>query len=384
MLNFLTNTLTANQTYNSRFSLSKRTIFEKSSPKRRFRSNLANVLIYKKVVSSKDGYHNVISNEILVDSIYQFGRLKTTYHRNGKDIWLIMVSHYSNKYYSYLVSQDTIILKSVSQLGPEIDPFKEGFFLQAAFSTKNDMMAFNSLVGLMLYDFDDETGELSNYRNYPIPSVGAYSGQCFSPSDRYVYAGNGERIYQIDITSDPDDPEIYDYGYQFITGANGWPISVGNMMTGPDCRIYISAGSATNYMHVVHYPDRQGADAELEKHIPLPMRMKQHFPQVPNLFPTCDSSISWGIHTSVLEPTDPQDPIVMYPNPATTEVQLTLPLTSSGRLTVYNMMGNPIIEMDKSPGIGNLHIDTTEWYSGSYVVVYESKDGSYRGMLQKI
>ena len=86
----------------------------------------------------------------------------------------------------------------------------------------------------------------------------------------------------------------------------------------------------------------------------------------------------------MLEPTDLQDPIVMYPNPATSDVQLTLPLTSSGRLTVYNMMGNPIIEMDKSPGIGNLHIDTTEWYSGSYVVVYESKDGSYRWMLQRI
>ena len=99
------------------------------------------------------------------------------------------------------------------------------------------MIAFNSKIGVHLYDFDNETGNLSNYRKIEYPDQeNVAKGLCFSPSSRFIYVNTAEEIYQIDL-QEMDDPYFIKYYRTFDDG--GWPVGLGMMFPGPDCRIYI-------------------------------------------------------------------------------------------------------------------------------------------------
>ena len=193
------------------------------------------------------------------------------------------------------------------------------------------------------------------------------SGLCFSPSDRFVYVSNAERIFQIELSSDPDNPDMFDYGFQWIPGPNGFPIGIGNMMTGPDCRIYISSGTTTNFMHVIHFPDRKADDAELQKHIPVPMRIDNEFPMIPNIFSSCDNTIAFDINTSVLEPVDFENPLVLYPNPATDRTTLRVDPALEGFVEIFDVLGNSVLKVEKSKGERDITIDLNSIDVGGYL-----------------
>ena len=330
---------------------------------------------------SRSGF---VSKRTLLDSIYTGGRFFMNPLNLNGDFIIIVIPYHSNSFEAYKMEEDSFALMSRSTLGPEINTFINGDFRQVAFSTAGDMIAINNdSLGLMVYDFDKVSGILSNYRAYQYPTANP-RGLCFSPSDEYVYVSNGEHIFQIDITTDPDDPEIFDYGHQRITGANGWPIGVGNMQTGPDCRIYVAPSSSTNYMHVIHNPDEQGAGAGLEKHIELPMRVGNSFTNVPNLFSSCDSTIAWEITTSVVDVADSVSDIYIYPNPSAYTTIVSLPVGSSGKLYVYDVMGQLVYTYDKDNGSSEVLIDISDWDTGTYQVMYYSKHGVMQGRMVKM
>jgi len=346
-----------------------------------------------KGITESGGHYRVTSDRTIIDSVLMFGKLKTTYHANGEDIWVIATPHNSNEFISYLVREDTIIRSVPQVLGPVLEPFTYGRIRQVTFSSHNDMMAFNSIEGLLVYDYDDSTGLISNYRCYKYPTLVSDSinriarGVCFSPSDEFVYVNNGERIFQIKVDSDPDKPEFHDYDFQRIAGSNGTPIGIGNMLVGPDCKIYVSCATTTFYMHVIHRPDRQGAAAELQKHIPVPMRIYHNFPFIPNLASSCDSSIEWDIHTSVLEPLGSEadkQPLILYPNPAITQSTLVMAPESEGTVQVRDLYGRLFCKRWKYKGDRELTMDVSDWDKGSYIITFGSRDGEYVGKLVKL
>ena len=332
--------------------------------------------------SQEAGYE--LNRKILLEGLFELGKLKTTYHANGEDIWVIMNPHSTDTLLSYLLVDDTLSLESTSVLGPELIPKQSeaGFYSNLAFSSKNDMMAFVSPVGINVYDFDDETGAFTDYRNFEIPYF-SFSGVCFSPSDRFLYAGNSDNLYQVDLESDRENPSIYDYGSIFTTELDefGWPVAVGNMVTGPDCRIYISAGSTINFMHVIHNPEGLEEEARLEKYIPLPKLFFFDFPTAPNLFPHCDPSIEFGIKTSVLEPVNVEHPMVVFPNPASDQTSINVHPDYAGRLYVYDMQGRLVQEDAVSENTSNHTLSVQGWLSGLYVLRYESEQGVFVGKL---
>jgi len=247
---------------------------------------------------------------------------------------------------------------------------------------ENDMMTMVSPVGIMLYDFDDESGAFTDYRNFEIPYF-SFSGVCFSPSDRFLYVGNADNLYQVDLDSDRENPIIHDYGSIFTTDIDpvGWGIGVGNMVTGPDCRIYISAGGTTNFMHVIHNPEGEGEAAELEKYIPIPNLFFFDFPTTPNLFPHCDPNIAFDIKTSVLKPIETAYPMVVFPNPASAHTTINIDPNYAGQLFVYDMHGRLMLQ-DAIPQNTYKHqVDLFKWTAGMYLLRYESEQGVYVGKL---
>ncbi len=292
----------------------------------------------------------VVSKTVLLDSIYSPGRIIMNPLNIEGDFIIVINAFRSNRFETYKMENDKFTLLKKSIIGPEINTSTEGDFTQVAFSTTGDMIAINNdSFGLMVYDFNKVSGSLSNYRAFQYPTRNP-EGLCFSPSNQYVYVSNGEHIFQIDITTDPDNPDIHDYGNQYIAGPNGWPIGIGSMLTGPDCRIYIAPSSTTNYMHVIHNPDEQGEGAGLEKHIELPMRVGNSFTNVPNLFSTCDSTIEWEITTSIVDVADNVSDIYIYPNPSAYTTTVSLPTGGSGKLYVYDIMGQLVYSFDRESG----------------------------------
>ena len=346
--------------------------------------DLIGLPITNKVYCTDFEESGVVSKRILLDSIYTGGRFFMNPLNIEGDFIIIVIPYHSNSFMAYKMEEDIFTFMAKSSIGPEINTFTNGDFTQVAISSAGHMIAINNdSLGLMVYDFDQATGQLSNYRAYRYP-VRNGRGLCFSPSDQYVYVSNGEHIFQIDITTDPDDPDIYDYGNQYIAGPTGWPIGVGGMLTGPDCNIYVAPSSSTNYMHVIHNPDEQGAGAGLEKHIQLPMRVSHDFPNVPNLFSSCDSTIAWEITTSVVDVADNVSDIYIYPNPSAYTTIVSLPVGSSGKLYVYDVMGQLVHIHDKESGSSEVVIDMSDWDTGTYQVMYYSKDGVMQGRMVKM
>lgn len=130
-------------------------------------------------------------------------------------------------------------------------------------------MAFVDYVyGLVLYDFDRATGELSNRRDYyrpfdPEEEVWLLSlGVEFSSNSKYLYFSTEDYIFQIptdalDLVSEADT-------VAYVEDYRGKASGFGPMQRGPDCRIYISNGNFLySVMHVINYPNRPADECEL-------------------------------------------------------------------------------------------------------------------------
>ena len=328
----------------------------------------------------------VMSKKILLDSIYTGGRFFLKPLGLEGDFILIVIPYHTNIFETYKMENDSFSLLQKNTVGPEINTFTEGDFSQVAFSSAGDMIAINNdKYGLMLYNFDIDSGVISNHRSYSYSTTSVISGLCFSPSDQYVYVTNGEHIYQIDIMTSPEDPLIHDYGNQYIPAPDGWPIGIGAMLTGPDCRIYVAPRSTTNYMHVIHNPDEQGEGAGLEKQIELPMKVYHDFPNVPNLFATCDSTIAWEITSAIDELSISVDTeLHIYPNPTASSITIELDMSSAGTIRVYDVMGALVYDYTKEKGVHSIDIDMSDCETGTYHVMYHTVGGIVQSRVVKM
>ncbi|MBL0082223.1 MAG: hypothetical protein IPP37_07225 [Saprospiraceae bacterium] len=57
---------------------------------------------------------------------------------------------------------------------------------------------FTTENGLNLFDFDGETGELSNQKLLMIPHRRVFTGLEFSPNSRFIYISAHDSLFQID------------------------------------------------------------------------------------------------------------------------------------------------------------------------------------------
>ena len=138
---------------------------------------------------------------------------------------------------------------------------------QTAYPHDARTFGINSKVhGAMRYDFNKETGEISNYRNfkYPLLDNGTAKGLAFSPSGQFLYLTAERNLFQMDLQDpDPEASTVLVANVNLIDETN-WPIGVGYLQYGPDCRLYVSPGSTTFYIYVVYRLDLKAPDCMFE------------------------------------------------------------------------------------------------------------------------
>jgi len=250
----------------------------------------------------------------------------TSVPNKSKDKWWILIPlHNSNEFTKYQIGRDTVIEYPSQKIGIVLKALDMGVG-QAQYSPNAKMFAINTEKhGVLLYDFNNETGKLSNFRKISYPnSENVASGLCFSPNGRFIYVTTAENVYQIDVEN---ENEIFHVGHYRSFDDYNWPVGLGVIFSGPDCRLYVSPGSTSYFLHVILNPNEKGGNCNfIERAIDLPSAVPHDLPNIPQYryITGCDTSIVFPFETSVLDEVLDKLDFKIFPNPSFDYIEVVL------------------------------------------------------------
>ena len=300
-------------------------------------------------------------------------------HANGMDWWLFFPQYQTNSYFKFLVQADTVLLFDTQAIGP-IVPFGGGTVLK--FSPDGTKLArFSREQGILLWDFDRQTGMLSNTRQWLIPDSTHTFIACgeFSPDSRFIYIDNTWHLWQVDTwESDLQEGATLIADYDGFLWNDFFSTGFQFMVIGPDCKIYMSTNGTTPFLHVIHHPDLPGTACGFEQRgVKLPATNGKCLPNMVNYRldtgPVCDSTLS----TSFFLPVKAEVRLLeVRPNPARGQFQVTLPdFGSGGTLTVIDIAGREVAHL---PWTGEtMNVICTGWTPGLFFLNLYDPQGRY-------
>ncbi|MES2779543.1 MAG: T9SS type A sorting domain-containing protein, partial [Bacteroidota bacterium] len=177
-----------------------------------------------------------------------------TKHKNDTDYWLVVHKHYTQSFYAYKISTAGISKPVISSIGSY---HGGGLFDGAATAigqikiapdgkriglVNSNMDVGNDKALLEVFNFDNETGVISNYVNltsmiYPI-FFGFYGGYgfTFSPNSQNIYVSTRVGILQF---------HLYGETWSYVNKINPMELNpTGGMQLAPNGKIYIAKGEA--------------------------------------------------------------------------------------------------------------------------------------------
>ncbi|MBK8623641.1 MAG: T9SS type A sorting domain-containing protein [Saprospiraceae bacterium] len=301
------------------------------------------------------------SNELALIS------LQACKHQNGRDWWILFWERHRPEYHVLLLDENGPRYSHSANIG-SVGPSSIG---QACFSPDGSQYIwFDHTKGLVLYDFDRETGTLSRPRHKIILPYYQYGdgGVSFSPSGRFVYLSARQELFQLD-TWEEDFEQAFTLidTIHFVTYV-GIPLDFSNSMLAPDCKIYISTSFTWFFYHVIHHPDEKGAGCGLKK-MDLELPWPNSNSAVPNMVhyrmdeeEICDRSL-----TSLFpEEWYQSKKVKIYPNPAYDRLHI----EAEGDVTInmINIAGETVV---RTSVIDKSSIDISTLPAGVYFVRIE-------------
>jgi|GEM_PF-673133 len=166
-------------------------------------------------------------------------------HANGIDYWIITHKLNTDSFYVYHLTPQGITGLMKSKIGP-VTPDYAGA-LKA--STNGERLVYSGLNFTALFNFNNQTGLISNYVNLGVASYSC----CFSPNCELLYVANGvnRKIFQFDLIQHDIVSSAIIVGTTVSTGFGG-------MQLGPDDRIYIARFVTSSYLGVIQNPNIKG------------------------------------------------------------------------------------------------------------------------------
>ncbi len=183
-------------------------------------------------------------------------KIAVTHHANGVDYWVVVHEWYTNKFYSYLVTdqgvQMTPVISSVGSVHNGSGSNTQGQMKISPDGTKL-VYCSESMMKNELFNFNNATGVVSN-----VISLPAYSSQYgveFSPDGSKIYfaSWNGGAIYQYNVLT-----TAWTLIQPIATDANG------ALQLGPDGKIYVERRFSGTHLGVIHAPNLSPNDCDYE------------------------------------------------------------------------------------------------------------------------
>ena len=280
-------------------------------------------------------------------------------HANGIDWWLVnpawKVGGDDNRLITHLITKDGVKEPIIQAIGKKV---KQNVYAtpQSCFSPDGSKyVRYDNSDGVHYYEFNRANGIFSNPKFFPTNDKEAHQcGATFAPNSRFLYISGYEKVYQIDTDAKDwsnaiDTVAIWD-GYN----NKGFSSRFSYMMLAPDCKIYIFPTGTIPYIATINFPNRKGKQCKVGQHIKLISHTDNAPPNYPNFrlgklgepFSPCDSTINPTISGITAEINITDNPIVanLYPNPATTDINLDLfgyiNQYKKGIFNLYDTQGN--------------------------------------------
>ena len=306
-------------------------------------------------------------NILLVNDSLIPGHMTACKHANGRDWWVICPQFHSGNVYKFLLTpsglqgpfiQDLITWRDI---GPG----------QALFNQQGTKFAhYNPYEDLDIWDFDRCTGDFTNQVHIGINDTAYAAGAAFSPSGRYLYLSSMNYIYQFDLAASNIDSSRVTVGVYDGFRTYGFYANFYLMSLAPDGKIYTNCGNSTTVLHVINYPDSAGLACGFCQHcLDLTFFNAFTIPNFPNYFlgaeggTVCDS-----LPTSITSVTKPLEEFSVFPNPAQTEVYLTLSKQKVRSAEVYNSYGQRIECTSELIKDEYIRFDVSALQSGVYYI----------------
>ena len=344
------------------------------------------MLLTRLDMNANDGLGTVLyKNEPILEDTLSYGLITAVKHADNNRWWILCSQFHSNKYYSLLLGNDGVESIIEQSIGPLIPEGNESAGMRV-FSPDGNKIALNNFeTELVLYDFDRETGTLSNAVEIHLNDLDQYiGGVCFSSNNRYLYAASTDTLYQLDMEA-PDIAAsktivaIYD-GY-----TDPFTLNFYQMERGPDCKIYINSTAGAQNLHVIMSPDSPGLACDVRQHyLQLPSPRNRNLLNAPNYrlgtpYPTCDSTIN--VVSSSTEPIAPP-PITdggvrVFPNPARERATVVFDLPFHGTLTLHDAHGRELLRQTAG-GLTEYDLNLGTLPGGVYFVRATTREGFVR------
>ena len=347
-------------------------------------------------VSHIDSNRVTVKNKILIEDTLFGGWLASVKTADTLGWWLLMHEIGENTIHKakYLPVQDTIIMSKQSIGLPSEDRYE---ITGEAFFSYDGTQYFTLDRGnhLQIYDFDRASGDLSNHRHLHFDVDSLYTvGTVLSPNQRFLYISAFFNIYQVDLMSSNIEESIQVVARHSgnRSGLLGF-LNYTLMQLGPDCRIYIAANGGSDRMHVINYPDREGAACEVvedaiifPKDYNHPRGIQDSFivlnhytlPNFPNFRldtgePVCDYSIRAPLTNSKEVILDTGMRILLWPNPVGGVLQIDIGNIQQfeGQFVLRNALGQVQKQIDIYSGQRRYQLPVYDLHPGMYF--YEIK-----------
>jgi len=299
-------------------------------------------------------------------------------HKNGKDWWVLQPIIQDSVYLTYLIDDQGIHQQAHQNSGQFFTRYRSSASGTARFSPDGTRYAFYNFGDqLHLYDFDRETGQLSNHQHVVIyDSINVeedirFSSVEWSPDGRFIYTATDKELHQIDTREE----NLID-GIRLIDTYNGtldpFPTPLYLMALGPDCRIYMCSTNGSYSYHVIHKPNELGLNCDfVQNGIRLPYAFNRGC--MPN-FPRfrvdddekCDPTIVSVFGNLVWYRRN----LNLFPNPSSGLITIQKPEDGSGRIIVTDMQGTLLETQLASREDDKTTLDLSHLPPGTYLVEY--------------
>jgi len=316
------------------------------------------------------GFGDVTGSKNLLLHSQGTEELAGTLHCNGTEYWIIGRQSVLDtlRFYSYLLTETGLAAPVISEF-PLPNPIWNTVGC-LTLSQQGDLMVFSSFGSpIILFDFDQETGELS-FRD----SISSYLNEnvysnCLSPNAARLYVTSwmpGECwLSQFDLSvADISSSRVNIDSVDFSLGSpNGYGF-IGQARLAPDQRIYVCRWNQSqpflvnpntyyslDSLDVVQEPDLLGASCNFERNV-LYLDHKPTQIGLPNFISSFTSTqeptngCSNGIHDPFLE-----QGLAVVPNPFTLHSTVTLDKPSPGMsLSIFDVHGALVRQINSLTG----------------------------------
>jgi hypothetical protein len=303
-----------------------------------------------------------VKNVLVADSMTE--KQIAVRHSNGSDFWLITHKDLSNEFESYLINASGVAATPVISAA--------GWVITGTFGTVGGLKA--SLSGnkiaaaywhnnvFELYDFNNSTGFVSN----PVTIQNSLYNEAyaveFSPDGHFLYGScyNANKIYQFDAQSAAP--------VGVLVGPAGH--HAGEMLLGPDGRIYISLNSS-NYLGVINAPNSAGTACNFIEN-GFSLDTNHSLIGLPNMVHDLITLVS--VETILAETS-----FTIYPNPASDQFTISSGQLTINKIEIFNLPGETVFT--EKPQTLNFKLQTLNLPNGIYIIRAYTEEGIFQQKL---